>query len=49
MIYGELDIFESHDNQFAHDGSIEDDIPDSVSLAYLEERLMSCDEIPFGE
>jgi len=48
-MYGDLDIFEDFDDQFAHDGSIEDDIPDSVGLAYLEERLIGCDEIPFGE
>lgn len=47
MNYGELDIFESHDDQFAHDGSTEwgdwndDDIND-VAMDTFE-------EIPFGD
>lgn len=48
-MYGELDIFENFDDQFDHDGSIDDDIPDSIALAYLEERLIGNEEIPFGD
>lgn len=38
-MYGELDIFENHDDQFAHDGSSDwDDLIDDI-----------LEEIPFGD
>lgn len=48
MMYGELDVFESHADQFEHDGSVEWDIETSSvweTAKYYEAMARSIGEI----
>jgi len=48
MMYGELDVFEGHDDQFAHDGSVEWHLESSEAwemAKYYEAMARSIGEI----